>query len=428
MGSCGPLWSQTVDLLMVVNRKRHVSEPTGQTQPSIGKLSKAVTKIENKLAASAELHRLVYDSEALFQKALTYALEWIPAERAFLLSHSASGQKAKVLSSVFRRGDSNGPAIDETVVEFVQEKRNAMLKMLDAAKTRNSGGLPPGAMCAPLIGQNGCVGAIYVDSAWAASPFDTHMLDALKALGRIAGLAIENAQRNQTTVEQARRLGAQEAAGAFSAEVSKVLASIDASTYQIEAELKNGDIEKALWLWPLLERTFSNAEMLVENMQAYARRRALVQSTANVDELIDKALTSLAPRAERLGIRTTFEARENAIAYTDSRNTFLVLMNVISYAMDAYERKEGIVAVSAANENNFCVISVIHQGTILAEHQIRELLAGTLPTNIDLDMRLVTSLKIVREMGGEIRIKSDQAPGTRIGLILPQFAPEDSAS
>ncbi|MCH7911340.1 MAG: HAMP domain-containing histidine kinase [Candidatus Hydrogenedentes bacterium] len=405
-----------------------MSEPETQTQPSVGKLSKAVTKIENRLAASGELHRLVYDPEALFQKALTYALEWVPAERAFLLSHPAPGQKAKVLSSVFRRGDPNGPAIDQTVVEFVQEKRNAMLKMLDASNTQNTGGLPPGAMCAPLIGQNGCVGAMYVDSAWDASPFDTHMLDALKALGRLAGLAVENAQRNRVLSEQARRLGAQEAAGAFGADVSKVLASIDAATYQIEAELKNGDIEKALWLWPLLERTFSNAEMLVENMQAYARRRALVLTTVNIDELIDKTLASLAPRAERLNITTTFEPRKNATAYTDSRDTFLVLMNVLSYAIDAYERKEGVVSISATNENKFCMVSVAHKGAVMTGHQIRELLAGTLPTNIDLDMRLVTSLKVVRELGGEIRIQSDPTSGTRISLILPQFAPEDAGS
>jgi len=178
--------------------------------PDDGVEPRADRGFQTLLRIGRDLHAL-RATEPLARRLLELLLETVPAERAALLLLDRAGEPAAAFARD-RAGASTRFPLSRTLVERVVRERQAELandvlqgpgwgdaESVRAARIRSL-------LAAPLLGPDGALGLLYLDTRQAGPRFDETHLELLTAIAGIASVALANTRHMEWLAEEKDRL------------------------------------------------------------------------------------------------------------------------------------------------------------------------------------------------------------------------------
>jgi transcriptional regulator with GAF, ATPase, and Fis domain len=174
----------------------------------------AAARVARDLQALLRIANALHEIRAtapLARRLVELALETVPAERAALLLLDPMGALISV-AALDRRGRTEPFPISRTLIERVVAERSAVLSN-DVLRGGGWGGVESvqaaylqSLLAAPLIGREGTLGVLYLDTRELGAGFDKRHLEVVTAAAGIAAAALANIRHLEGLEEEKQRI------------------------------------------------------------------------------------------------------------------------------------------------------------------------------------------------------------------------------
>ena len=380
------------------------------------------------LYKAAQLLGTEFDLDVLFNKVLQLIFEALPVRRAFVLNLAPHTNEPIVRASLIQGPQTEGTPFSKTLVRHVVSMRASVLTSNAQEDERFDGAASilgqsiKSAMCAPLYGRDDVVGAIYVDAAEGGAGFTNDDLEVLTAIGKVVGVAYENARMHQESIENERLVAIGEATAGLGHCVKNILAGMKGGGELVEMALIGKDIARIEKAWPLVQRGLDRIETLMMNLLTYSRERTPDLMPTDVNDIITEIIEMTHHRAEQVKATIEFVREEIGSVPADGRELYRVILNLVTNAIEACEEKEGcVITLSTRRTSAGCYIDVADTGMGIPPEILPRLSQAFVSTkgSRGTGLGLACSYKIIREHGGTITVASEVGKGTTFTVFLP---------
>jgi signal transduction histidine kinase len=378
------------------------------------------------LYKAAQLLGTVFDMDKLLQQVLGLIFEAVPARRGYVLLSGPGNGTPSVRASIPPQDSPQGPPLSMTLVRHVFTHRNAVLTLnaqqdqrFSASDSVVSHGIHS-AICAPLCGRDGMVGAIYIDSGSEPVTFTNEELELVTAIGRVVGIALENARLHQERMASERLAAVGQATAGIGHCVRNILVGIKGGGEFVDLAVERGDIKLVERGWGLVRRSVDRIEDLVLNLLSYSREHDPELESNRLDLLITEVFDVC--RARIRG-EVSFDLKHGDIGYVrvDGREFFRVLLNLVMNAVEACGEGGGTVTVTTRLEEDGCCIDIADTGPGISPQVKDRLFQAFVSTkgSQGTGLGLACSDRIVRAHGGKITVRSEEGKGAVFTIHLP---------
>ncbi|GMV90526.1 MAG: hypothetical protein AMXMBFR82_03040 [Candidatus Hydrogenedentota bacterium] len=377
------------------------------------------------LYKASQLLGTIFDLDDLLNRLLELIFEALPVKRGFILTLDSHDKSPDVRASL-PRDDRNGSLpLSRTLIDHVFEHRNSVLT-LDAHEDFSSSesvvvhGIHA-AMCVPLCGREEIVGAIYVDSGASDVVFKNDHLKLLTAIGRVAGVAVENAQLHQELVETERLSAIGQATAGLGHCVKNMLVGIKGGAEFVDLALETNEMKYIQKGWPLIRRSVDRIEDLVLNLLTYSRHQRGERTNTDLNLLIDEIKDTVAAQAALAKVTVKVEKSELRPLPLDSLGVYRAILNLVSNAIDACEENGGEVTIRTRSDDTHYCVDVQDNGCGIPDEMYDRLFTAFATTkgSRGTGLGLACSQKIIREHGGTITFASKRGKGSTFTIAIP---------
>jgi len=382
------------------------------------------------LYKAAELSGEIFDLDELLGRILALIFENLAVRRGFILTVDKAVNEPEVRAQ--RVGAGGGPELplSKTLIDHVFRNQTAVLthdaredERFDTSESIVGYEIQQ-AMCAPLHGRRGCVGAIYVDRALDMTRFTSDDLELLTAIGRVVGTAVENAQLYMENINRERLAAIGEATAGLGHCVKNILTGIKAGGEYMDMALQEKNFTYVERGWPFVRRATDRIEMLMMNLLTYSREREPQLSPSNINDLAAEVIEVVRSRADKVNVSIALQAEAVKPVMMDSREIYRVVLNLITNAIeacDAADRDDKTVVVKTATESSGCTVEVTDNGIGIPPEIMNKLSQAFVTTkgSSGTGLGLACSYKIAQEHGGDIFVTSEPGHGSTFSLFLP---------
>ncbi|MCR4317263.1 MAG: SpoIIE family protein phosphatase [Planctomycetes bacterium] len=175
---------------------------TAEREDWASKALQTVFEVSNNINTESNVNKL-------FDRIAKEILKVIKCDRVVLLLHRKQQGSIEIAASAiasYSTADKASPVsrsvVKKTILEGVtiltQDTAHGEFSAMQSIVSLNIQSV----MCAPLLGNNEILGAIYVDSIGTKSRFEDYDLKLLSAIGKLAGVAVERAEYADKAIEQ----------------------------------------------------------------------------------------------------------------------------------------------------------------------------------------------------------------------------------
>lgn len=397
------------------------------------------------------------DLDDLLTQVLDLIFQWIACDRGcILMVDDVTGQLLPRYSRDAQQlGQSSATRsrplrISRTILDYVVSSREGVLtsNAQDDTRWENVQSIADlgvhEAICVPMLGRYGLVGAIYLDTAMSAGAyaerrgaclFDEHHLKLMLAIAGQAALAIEDTQFYRAMLQSERLAAMGQTIANLSHHVKNILQGVRGGSYLVDEGLKKADLNVIRKGWGIVERNQERISNLVMDMLSFSKDREPELKRSDLRQLVEDVLELMHIRALENNVEIQWQPpSEPLLVDFDSEALHRALLNVLTNAIDAVclvDREPGAqcprgrvgIAVELSQLKNRVQIHVSDNGPgIPAEEQPRifspfESNKGARGTGLGLPV----SQKILREHGGDIEVQSQTGHGTIFTLAWPAY-------
>lgn len=394
------------------------------------------------------------DIDELLKRIMKLILNRVYADRGciFLLDQ----QTGKPVPQVAVHSRSNAEEIpieiSNTILEYVLTNQEGILTENAANDDRFSDpqsvlefGIRE-AICVPMTGRYGVVGAIYVDTSTKldfpadGDPAAHHQssrlmkedLQLLLAIGNQAGIAVEDTGFYSGLVQSERLAAIGQTIAVMSHHIKNTLQGFQGGGYLIEQGCQKKDFEIVQQGWKILQRNQDRVYNLVMDMLSFSKERSPYRQLIKIDELVSEVVESLEPKGQQMGVELKLKVEESIPpAMIDQESIHRAVLNVISNAIDALltvDHKQPIEievkhvpSKTDPSEPGFLEVHVQDYGPGIEEDLMEKVfsLFESTKGGRGTGLGLPVSKKIMNEHRGDIDVYSKPGHGTKFVLWLP---------
>jgi signal transduction histidine kinase len=406
------------------------------------------------------------DIDQLLARIMDMIFEWVDADRGCIMLKDLDTDELVPKVRRHRRGIASDEriTISQTILDYVVERNEGVLTSnardddrWDAAKSILRMGVRE-AICVPMQGRYGVVGAIYIDTSitpqrmlqqGSANKFTQEHLKLMIAIGHQAALAVEDTSYYKAMVQAERLAAVGQTIASLSHHIKNILQGVRGGSYLIEMGMKDhakaiddGTVDvdaakKAIGImrkgWGIVEKNQERISTLVMDMLTFSKEREPVAEPSNLNEVTADVVELMKTRAteERVAL-VWLPAPTMPTLMFDPESMHRAILNVVTNAIDAcHDRDDGRVEVSTqySHEERMARVQVIDNGSGIEKDDLEKIFAvfvsrkGGRGTGLGLPV----SQKILQEHGGRIRVESQIGHGSRFTLEFPATSPHTSA-
>lgn len=380
------------------------------------------------------------DVQSLATRVLDQIFEWVAVDRACVVMSEPSSRELVVTAARFRQPDVNSTMrISKSILRYVQTQNVGVLTN-DAQDDERWDDSDPTAeigiheaICVPLCGHTGFLGAIYVDTfknparigRTAQNLLTEEHLKIMVAIGNHAALAIENARFSQELVNKERLAAIGETIASLSHHIKNILQGINGGTYLLDQGLQSDSRADALRGWQIVRRYQDDISKLVLDMLSYSRERKPERSVARLDQAVAECVELMQDRAREMKVALEWLPGNLPEPFEfDSYGLAHAVNNLLHNAIDACEgcpSAKVTVAVGYKPESAQAFVTVQDNGKGIAPTELNKIfeLFHSTKGNRGTGLGLAVSRKIVQEHGGEISVESRLGSGSKFTIALP---------
>lgn len=381
------------------------------------------------LYKAAQLLGTVFDADVLLGEILALIFSALPVRRGFVLVRDQENGELEVHATLSKETGEEGPPLSRTLIQHVFDKREAMLtvdaqedsRFVDADSIMGHG--IHSAMCAPLIGRESVVGAIYVDSGSGSATFASEDLGLLTAIARVVGVAVENARLYQENVRQERLAVIGEATANMGHCVKNILTGLRGGSEFITMAIEKKELRYLEKGWPILSRSIDRIDTLVMNMLSLSKERQPERMPVNINTLVNEVVDTLRERAQRYKVLFEVHDAQEGVMHVDAQQIYRVILNLLNNAIEASVSTGGVVSITCANDSDGFRIRIADSGCGIPPELMPRLFQAFSSSKgaSGTGLGLACSLKIAREHGGTIEVESKPGKGSVFTVVLPHM-------
>ena len=338
---------------------------------------------------------------------------------AVRLRHKVRGPRPKILTS-------------RTIINHVLETRSGVLcanAMTDDRFSRESKqdsihhlGLRS-VMCVPVIARDVVHGVIQLDCTMSHHTYTQEQLRLAVVIGRLTGMAIENARLLESRVRHERLAAAGETVAYLSHHIRNILQGLQGGAETVELGIKRAAIETVSSGWSIVRRNLDRTLYLAANMLTFAKdRRPRIESTA-LNPIIEEVVALVQTRADEKGVMLLTELEELPDIPLDPHGIHQVAHNIVLNAIDATPADTGRVNIRTTFDavRSLVLLSISDNGPGIEDAAIDRIFEAfhSSKGNAGTGLGLAAAKKIVEELHGEISVQSTIGSGTTFSVKLP---------
>jgi signal transduction histidine kinase len=386
--------------------------------------------------AMAVSHTL--DIDELLGRILDLVFDWVAADRGCIMLVDPASGALTTRARRDRHGDGGELVVSRTILDYVVTRREGVITSDARDDDRFSAGnsvVRTGireAICVPMQGRYGMVGAIYVDTTTPLSSdttgpavFGDDHLKLLVAIGNQAALAVEDTSYYSALVQAERLAAIGETIASVSHHIKNILQGIRGGSYLVEMGLADGDDETLRKGWGIVSRNQDKIAAIVMDMLSLSKEREPEPVAADLVAVVTEVLETVRQRAAEAGVTIRWQPPADMPPLVfDPEGLSRAILNVIGNALDAVEdRPDPTIGVEVAIDRDARVvrITVADNGVGMSA----EAMAGIFDLFVSTKgprgtgLGLPVSRKILREHDGDIRCTSSPGAGSTFELEFP---------
>ncbi len=178
------------------------------------------------------------------------------------------------------------------------------------------------------------------------------------------------------------------------------------------------------------ERMIRLVQSLLDLSKLESGQVQMARSELNLQEILEKAVTSFGPRAQATGVRLVSELEPLPPTLGDNDRLRQVFNNLIDNALK-YTPAGGTVTVACRSDGRNIVVTVSDTGAGISEEDLRHIFERFYQANKarsreveGVGLGLAITREIVNAHGGKIEAQSKVGRGSRFIVMLPALSPK----
>ena len=391
------------------------------------------------------------DIDQLLQQILELIFQWVACDRGCIMLTCEDTHELRPIASRNRslQRSAHRIEISKTILDYVVGKKEGVLTSNASDDHRWQAGASivglgvREAICVPMQGRYGMVGAIYIDTSQSAGrfaesngrlTFNEEHLKLMIAIGHQAALAVEDSFYYRGMVQAERLATMGQTIATLSHHIKNILQGVRGGSYLIEEGIKREEIGTISKGWKIVDKNQNRIAALVMDMLSFSKERQPKIAPVGLCDLIDDCIELTQSQAHEGGIHIDWKRPEDPfIVLAESEGIHRAILNVLNNAVDALsETNNGRITVSLRRDANQTTIDIADSGPGISPDDIQRIFSlfestkGSRGTGLGLPV----SQKILREHHGDILVASELGKGACFSLVLPKteaaFMPEES--
>lgn len=384
------------------------------------------------------------DVDQLLEQILDLIFQWVHCDRGcIMLMHEGTGTP-RPAARKYRTEDRMEARfeISQTILDYVIRNREGVLTSNAGDDTRWEPGASIAAagireaICVPMQGRYGIVGAIYIDTSRTvvdyasdnSTPmFDEEHLKMLVAIGHQAALAVEDTFYYRGMVQAERLAVMGQTIANLSHHVKNILQGLSGGSYLIDEGIKRQQIDVVAKGWRIVEKNQERIASMVMDMLTYSKDRQPVLAATDLRVTIDDCYELCVSRAKDLDVGLNWNRPDSFPSImADSEAMHRAILNVLHNAIDAVaDIPEGQVDISLTFARDLVAIEIRDNGVGIPTEDLQRIFSvfESSKGNRGTGLGLPVSQKILQEHGGDIQVTSQIGQGSCFRLALPNRTP-----
>ena len=209
--------------------------------------------------------------------------------------------------------------------------------------------------------------------------------------------------------------------------IKNVLMGLEGGIYVFESGMQNGDDERMLSGWTMLEENITRISSFVKEFLEFARGRTPDVQLVDPNRVADKAVRLFEDKAKLAGITLKGDFQDSIpYALMDEQGIHACLVNLISNALDACgisEKPDKQVILKTVDRDGVLVFEVADNGAGM-DYEVKKNIFtsffSTKGSDKGTGLGLLTTRKIVQEHGGQVSFDSTAGVGSKFRLEFPR--------
>lgn len=245
-------------------------------------------------------------------------------------------------------------------------------------------------------------------------------------LGRVAFMRdlrpIKELEKQKIDAERLAAVG-QTVAG-LAHTIKNLLMGLEGGMYMVDTGLRNGDAQRIVEGWDVLQRNFSKTTTLVKDFLAFSKGKLPELQKISPNTLVNDIVELYFDAAKKQGVELKIiEGTNPQEAYLDPDGMEACLTNIVSNAIDAAvssNEEKGVVTVKTFDDDDKLIFEVEDNG-IGMDTEVRDKIFTTFFTTKGgngTGLGLLTTRKILSEHGGKIEFDTEKDKGSTFRIIL----------
>jgi|LakMenEpi03Aug12_release.lakeMendotaPanAssembly.Ray.scaffolds.fasta_scaffold02752_3 two-component system NtrC family sensor kinase len=329
--------------------------------------------------------------------------------------------------------------ISKTILDYVIEHREGVLtsnaledQRWDATASIVQAGIRE-ALCVPMQGRYGLVGAIYVDTTRSAGEFveagsghclNEDHLQMMVIIAQQAALAIEDTSYYRAVLQSERLATMGHTIATLSHHIKNILQGIRGGSYLVDEGIKSQSIDVIRRGWRIVERNQDRISALVMDMLSFSKERQPNLESCDIRETISDVCELMQTRAAESGVELIWNKPEMfPLVSCDPEGMHRAILNIVGNAIDATEGRENaqVRIELSCPAGDQVAIRITDNGSGIAPEDLGKIFSvfESRKGNRGTGLGLPVSQKILREHQGSIDVESTVGEGTSFTLHWP---------
>ena len=279
-------------------------------------------------------------------------------------------------------------------------------------------------ICVPIIAHEEVIGIIHLDCSMSHHTYTLEQLRLAVAIGKLTGMAIENARLLESRVRTERLAAAGETVAYLSHYIRNIVQGLQGGAGVVEGGIRKGDVGSINSGWQIVKRNLDRTHLLTMNMLTFTKDRQPRVEVAQINKTIEDVISLAQSKADEKSVMLLAELGDDVPAFPfDPDGIHQVAQNILLNGVEAAPRETGRVNIrttyDAAKEvvrlsitDNGPGIPPEDQDRVFDAYHSSKGQGGT-------GLGLAAAKKIVAELGGELAVQSVEGEGTTFTVLLP---------
>ena len=278
-------------------------------------------------------------------------------------------------------------------------------------------------ICVPIISRDTIHGILHLDCSMTRHTYTQEQLRLVVAIGRLAGMAIDNFRFQESRMKTERLAAAGEAVAFLSHHIRNILQGMQGGAEVVELGMKKENVDFMRSGWALMRRNLDRIYLLAMNMLTFSKDRRPRIEAFQLNQIVDDVILLVRARADEKHVTLQAELGELPPIPLDPEGVHQVAHNIVINAIDAVSDRGGRVKVRTHydSDSGMVVLSISDngpgippddQGKVFETFYSSKGHGGT-------GLGLAAARKIVDELRGRIELESAVGKGTTFFVCLP---------